>query len=280
MARHAGPTGAASSHRGARLSRRARRAPAPRSGHVGFWRLIRGACRAAVAPPVGARRPIARRTWVASAGLPGHCPGCGPQPVPLSPDEPSGPGLHHRDSSGRNPTTGKLVRRTLYGRTRQSVADQLAQTLSGLHRGTLTMPQKLTVGAWLDQWLNIYKKPELRKIAQNRADDAGAYQNCHNIGHLLPCELRPGKESGREIERRIARIIIDLVARHIVFVLVSNWCQTHPKRLSRSWLSLYFYGQFERCPPLKPHKPFLSRILLRLSRGGENTCHGLLLRIP
>jgi integrase len=65
---------------------------------------------------------------------------------------------------GRDPTTGKLKRVSLYGRTRQDVATQLAHALRDYDRGMLVAPHRLTVSAWLDIWLQEYKRPNVRPL--------------------------------------------------------------------------------------------------------------------
>lgn len=42
---------------------------------------------------------------------------------------------------GRDPATGKLKRVSFYGKTRQEAADQLANALSDMNRGTFVAPQ-------------------------------------------------------------------------------------------------------------------------------------------
>jgi integrase len=46
---------------------------------------------------------------------------------------------------GRDPDTGKLRRRWMYGKTRQEVASKLAHAQSDMARGTFVEPHKVTV---------------------------------------------------------------------------------------------------------------------------------------
>src|SRR5262249_33569731 len=54
---------------------------------------------------------------------------------------------------GRDPQTGKPKRATFYGKTRQEVADKLTKALRERQQGTFVAPHKLTLGEWLDTWL-------------------------------------------------------------------------------------------------------------------------------
>ena len=65
---------------------------------------------------------------------------------------------------GRDPETGKPKRATFYAKTRQAAAEQLAKALRENQQGIFVAPHKLTLGAWLDTWLQEYKKPKLRPI--------------------------------------------------------------------------------------------------------------------
>src|SRR6266700_7764320 len=63
---------------------------------------------------------------------------------------------------GRDPATGKPRRATFSGKTRQEVADKLTKALRDKQQGTFVAPHKLTLGEWLDTWLQEYKKPHVR----------------------------------------------------------------------------------------------------------------------
>jgi integrase len=92
---------------------------------------------------------------------------------------------------GRHPQTGKLKRAFFYAKTRQQVADQLAQALSDLGRGTFVTPHKLTLGEWLDTWLKYYKQPSIRPVT---FDSYETMVRCHLkpvLGHISLKDLRP-----------------------------------------------------------------------------------------
>jgi integrase len=105
---------------------------------------------------------------------------------------------------GRDPTTGKLKRAYFYGKTRQDAADQLAHALSDLGRGTFVATQKLTLGQWLETWLQEYKRPKVRPLT---FDNYERILRCHLIpalGHLSLKELRTEHIQRAYNERRQA----------------------------------------------------------------------------
>jgi integrase len=57
---------------------------------------------------------------------------------------------------------GKRV--CFYGETRDEAAKKLAQALHEKQRGTFVAAHKLTVGEWLDTWVNDYKRPKVRPV--------------------------------------------------------------------------------------------------------------------
>lgn len=65
-------------------------------------------------------------------------------------------------SVGYDPATGKLKRKSFYGKTRKEVADKMAQALQEVRSGTYIEPAQTTFGEWLDKWLAGYKKGQLK----------------------------------------------------------------------------------------------------------------------
>lgn len=61
-----------------------------------------------------------------------------------------------RITVGRDPGTGKQIQRSIYGDTQQEVRKKLAQTVAAVDNGEYQEPSKLTVGQWLDIWLENY----------------------------------------------------------------------------------------------------------------------------
>lgn len=58
--------------------------------------------------------------------------------------------------------TGKPKRKSFYGKTRQEVANKLAEVIQELNTGTFIEPSKITFGEWLDKWLVEYKKSQIK----------------------------------------------------------------------------------------------------------------------
>lgn len=61
-----------------------------------------------------------------------------------------------RYTSGRDPGTGKQVQRSITGKTQREVSEKLRAITASIDTGTYSEPSKLTLGAWLDIWLNDY----------------------------------------------------------------------------------------------------------------------------
>lgn len=82
-------------------------------------------------------------------------------------------------SIGYDLVTGKLKRKSFYGKTRKEVADKIAQVLQEVRTGTYIEPAQTTFGEWLDKWLTGYKKGRLK---------AGTYQSYEMLAdvHIKP----------------------------------------------------------------------------------------------
>ncbi len=67
-----------------------------------------------------------------------------------------------RYTVGRDPGTGKQVRRSIYGDTQREVRKALTAALKDIDTGVYQEPSRLTVGEWLDIWLKEYVKPSAK----------------------------------------------------------------------------------------------------------------------
>ncbi len=67
-----------------------------------------------------------------------------------------------RASLGFDPATGKPVRKSFYGKTREEVVEKLARALHEASLGVFSDPGKVTLGEWLGTWLETYKRGKLR----------------------------------------------------------------------------------------------------------------------
>jgi len=78
----------------------------------------------------------------------------------------NGEGSVYQRSDGK--WCGALVvggrRRVIYGRTRQDVAQKLAMAMEIASRGLLREPSRLTVGAFLEHWLEETVRPRVRPL--------------------------------------------------------------------------------------------------------------------
>ena len=63
---------------------------------------------------------------------------------------------------GINPGTGKAIRRSIYGDTQAAVRKEMTVILREIDRGTYLTPQKITVGQWLDEWLDTYAANKIK----------------------------------------------------------------------------------------------------------------------
>jgi integrase len=70
----------------------------------------------------------------------------------------------------RNPNTGKLRRRWMYGKTRQEVVAKLAHAQSDRARGAFVEPHRMTIGQWLNTWLSDYARPKVRQTTFDNYD--------------------------------------------------------------------------------------------------------------
>ena len=66
-------------------------------------------------------------------------------------------------TNGVDPKTGKAKRKFYYGKTRSEVADKLREAQNQQAAGGITDPGKITVGEWLNLWLENYVRPNIRQ---------------------------------------------------------------------------------------------------------------------
>ena len=83
-----------------------------------------------------------------------------------------------RASLGRDPLTGKLIRKSIFGATEGEVRKKLTAMTAAVDDGTYTEPSKLTVSQWIDVWAAEY----LGDIKPNTATE---YQSVCKT-HLKP----------------------------------------------------------------------------------------------
>lgn len=67
---------------------------------------------------------------------------------------------------GFDPGTGKQIQRSITGKTPKEVRQKLNQLATEVDEGTYTEPVKMTVGEWLDIWLDEYLGPVKPRTVQ------------------------------------------------------------------------------------------------------------------
>ncbi len=112
-------------------------------------------------------------------------------------------GFYSHVSLGYNPRTGKRARTTVYGKTKDEVKAKRDALLVAHRQGTITAPEKHTLGAWLDQWLES-KKPHISE---------GSYRDYEGLlGRHVPQELKKMRLQAikrahlKELDTKLAKV--------------------------------------------------------------------------
>jgi integrase len=90
----------------------------------------------------------------------------------------------------RDPINGKRKRVCFYGRTRQEVAEKLAEALHDKQQVTFVEPHKLTLGQGLDTWLREYKKSRVWSTAFDTYVSHVRRHLTPALGHITLRDLR------------------------------------------------------------------------------------------
>lgn len=61
-----------------------------------------------------------------------------------------------RFTVGTDPGTGKQIQRSISGKTQAEVRKKLSEALTAVDNGTWTQPTKVTVGQWVEEWIDTY----------------------------------------------------------------------------------------------------------------------------
>ena len=95
-----------------------------------------------------------------------------------------------RYTAGINPSTGKKIIKSIYGKTSEEVAKKLREVTAAIDAGTFTEPKRMFLREWLDIWLAEYtgaiKPGTLKTYTQN--------VELHikpALGGIRLCELQP-----------------------------------------------------------------------------------------
>ena len=61
-----------------------------------------------------------------------------------------------RYTLGFDPKTGKQIQKSIYGKTQKEVRQKLSKVNTEIDEGTYFEPTQMTLGQWLDTWLEEY----------------------------------------------------------------------------------------------------------------------------
>lgn len=92
--------------------------------------------------------------------------------------------------AGRDPGTGKLIRKSIYGKTSEEVAKKLREVTAALDAGTFTEPKRMFLGQWLDIWLQEYTGAIKPGTLKTYSDNVRLYIK-PALGAVRLCDLQP-----------------------------------------------------------------------------------------
>jgi len=85
---------------------------------------------------------------------------------------------------GRDPLTGKLKRKTFYGKTRKEVQEKRDTFMAEVKTGTYVEPNKTTFGDWTARWLELYVKPKVKMSTYSKYQIHLKTHIIPNLGHI------------------------------------------------------------------------------------------------
>lgn len=65
-------------------------------------------------------------------------------------------------TTGRDPLTGKLIRKSFFGKTQSEAKAKRDDFLLQIKTGTYLEPHRTTLGSWINSWLEMFVKPTVR----------------------------------------------------------------------------------------------------------------------
>ncbi len=69
-----------------------------------------------------------------------------------------------RVTIGTDPGTGKPIRRSIYGATQNEVRQAMTEVIRELDKGVYQAPSKVTVSAWLTEWLDVFCTSKVKPL--------------------------------------------------------------------------------------------------------------------
>lgn len=95
-----------------------------------------------------------------------------------------------RFTVGIDPVSGKMIRKSVYGKTSQEVAEKLRAATASIDAGTYFEPQTMPLSVWLEIWLSEYcgaiKPGTLKAYSDNVRNHIRP-----RLGTVKLCELQP-----------------------------------------------------------------------------------------
>lgn len=95
-----------------------------------------------------------------------------------------------RVTIGRKPD-GTPKRVSFYGTSRKEVADKITDALSKLQNGTFVEPNKVTLGQWLDKWMEVYQQGTISPNFYARRQDLIRIHIKPALGNTQLLKLKP-----------------------------------------------------------------------------------------
>src|SRR5690554_6615058 len=92
---------------------------------------------------------------------------------------------------GTDPHTNKPIRRSISGPTRQAVAAKMNEIINQVNAGTYVIEDKMTLGQWLDIWLETYSRPAVRATTYDSYNYLIRNHIKPCLGHILLRRLQP-----------------------------------------------------------------------------------------
>lgn len=89
---------------------------------------------------------------------------------------------------GRDPGTGKQVRKSFSGKTQKEVREAMQAAAVSVNSGTFVEPSKMTLSKWLDQWLDGLYKQKYSTVKHYRSMVENHIKP--RMGALQLCQLR------------------------------------------------------------------------------------------
>lgn len=108
-----------------------------------------------------------------------------------------------RVTVGLNPTSGKPMRKSIYGKTQKEVRQKMTAILGAIDKGTYQPGTKTTVREWMNEWLETYCSNKLKPYTVRSY--RGIIDN-HIVKHLgaLPLQTVRGSDVQRMYNKMIA----------------------------------------------------------------------------